>query len=228
MAHDEIVRHAWDWNSEKSSETGGIRELANIFQKVTSKSIFENRVQYEKELQGDQTCSGLVRLFSTTWQQFLSLETVVHSKLNSEPEATYATATPSDIHLSLDSGFDESELLYYVVSKLREAVQLTLSGQSAGTKRREAKRTATCLLLRQLCRMLLSMHEAPSLQRGVASPAFLTAVTQLFSCLHRFKEMVSQLESSTCRCNRVNAETGKSYRLSTYRLHRIECSYHCK
>lgn len=234
MARDEIVRHAWDCNSEKSSESGGIRQLDNTFQKVTSKSIFEKRVQYEKELEGDQTCSRFVRLFSTTWQQFLSLETLVHSKLNStapadsEHEVAHTPATPPDIYLSLYSGIDGSELLCYAVTKLREAVQLRLSGHSTGTKRREARRAATCLLLRQLCRMLLVIHEAPSPQRGVTSPAFVTALTQLFSLLYCFKEKVSLIESSTCKCGIADAESGRSYGFSTCRLHRIKCSYHCK
>lgn len=198
MARDEIIRHVWDWNCENSIEIAGIRRLTNIFQKVTGESIFETRVEYEKELEGDQTCSCFVSLFTTTWQQFVSLEMQLRSKFistalaNSEHEAAaYAKATFSDIHLSLYNGIDASQLLPYAVAKLREAVQLRLSDQSEGTKRREAWRAVNCLLLRQLCRMLLAMHEAPSLERGVTSSPFVTALIELFSLICRFKAMVN-------------------------------------
>ena len=160
--------------------------------------------------------SGLPRNFAASWQQFLSIESKFHSRLNTlaftetEDSAMHVPAMLSDIHFNPFGSFDESELLQFAFAKLRRAARLTLLGRSAeGTDRREARRALTCLVLRQLCRMLLTLHEAAALQRGVTSSPFVAALARQFSLLQRFKEMVRQIEWSTCVCDSTNMESAK-------------------
>lgn len=231
MARDEIIRHAWDWNSEKSRESKILCGLIEVFRKVTGHSIFEKRIEYEKELEGDHTCTHVVSSFTTTWQQFVFLENQVRSKAvvvalaNLESEAQFMATLPN-IFVHLYGGLDENELLRYIYIKLREAAQLGAEGKSEGTTKREARRAAACLFLRQLCRMFLVLLEAPSPEEGACSPAFVEAVKPLFSLFHSFQTVVNQVESSSCKCNIFNTEKpNQTYATSKCRLHMRRCPH---
>jgi hypothetical protein len=229
MARDEIIRHAWDWNCEKSSETAKVRQLTDTFQRVTDKSIFKGRVEYETDLGGNQTCTRVVRAFASSWQQFLSIETQLHSRLITLAfEGGDIPAMLFGIQSDLFDHFEDGELLLFAFTELTRAVQLRISGQGAmGTNRREARRALVCLVLRQLCRMLLALHDVPCLQRGGIPPTFLSALAGLCSLLQQFKDMVQEIECSTCGCHSNNAEGAKSGKEHPKcELHMIQCSYH--